>query len=201
MPPDTAEHESPSFETSAETVSSRPIPTILEVWFAGCHSDVGGSAAEDKDHSLADISLRWMIKQIVLSKCGIKFDGAALRRAGLGVLSTVPVVPTSPTEEGSQAETPRAGPSSPVEDGNKEYMAREGNDKDVEGHTFPRGHDFQAKIHDEMKANPGWWILEILPVKSRYQRPDGRWASKFGYTLFSLVSLLANPHFLVCPLF
>ena len=122
MPPDTAEHESPSFETSAETVSTQPIPTVLEVWFAGCHSDVGGSAAEDKDHSLADISLRWMIKQIVLSKCGIKFDGAALRRAGLGVLSTVPVVPTSPTEEGSQAETglstPRAGPSPPVEDGN-----------------------------------------------------------------------------------
>lgn len=139
MPPDTAEHESPSFETSAETVSSRPIPTILEVWFAGCHSDVGGSAAEDKDYSLSDISLRWMIKQIVLSKCGIKFDGAALRRAGLNVLRTVPVVPMSPTEEGSQAETglptPRAGPSPPGEDGNNEYMAREGDGKDVEGHT------------------------------------------------------------------
>ena len=179
---------SSNLESGGGTTSSEPLPPVLEVWFAGCHSDVGGSAAEDMDYSLADISLRWMIKQIVLSKCGIKFDDTALKRAGLNVLSTIPTVPTSPTEEGSQAETglptPRAGPSPPGEDGNKEYTVREGNDEDVEERVLPRGHNFDSKIHDEMTANRGWWILEILPMKFTWQRADGVWVSRFGYTFF-----------------
>jgi uncharacterized protein (DUF2235 family) len=45
---------------------------VLEVYFAGTHADVGGG--EDKDdrvHSLSNISLRWMIREIAQSQCGI----------------------------------------------------------------------------------------------------------------------------------
>ncbi|KAF8274310.1 hypothetical protein EI94DRAFT_1714137 [Lactarius quietus] len=37
---------------------------VREVWFAGCHSDIGGGAVrDDTPHSLARISLRWMIHE------------------------------------------------------------------------------------------------------------------------------------------
>ncbi|KAF8274309.1 hypothetical protein EI94DRAFT_1714127 [Lactarius quietus] len=37
---------------------------VREVWFAGCHTDIGGGAIKDETpHSLARISLRWMIHE------------------------------------------------------------------------------------------------------------------------------------------
>jgi hypothetical protein len=35
---------------------------LQQVWFAGCHSDIGGSYAEDESR-LSDIALAWMIEQ------------------------------------------------------------------------------------------------------------------------------------------
>ncbi|KAF8628631.1 hypothetical protein AX15_003766 [Amanita polypyramis BW_CC] len=57
---------------------------VLEVWFAGCHSDVGGGAVPNNtDHSLANITLRWMVREVIGSQCGILFDEAALARNGI----------------------------------------------------------------------------------------------------------------------
>jgi len=71
-------------EPNEGTNDPAPFPDVQEVWFAGCHSDVGGSAVEDTVlYSLANISLRWMVKQVELSHCGIKFDTAALRKADM----------------------------------------------------------------------------------------------------------------------
>ena len=36
---------------------------LKQVWFVGCHSDVGGGYKPDKDGSLSDIPLAWMIKE------------------------------------------------------------------------------------------------------------------------------------------
>jgi uncharacterized protein (DUF2235 family) len=41
------------------TVWSEPNPRVQQVWFAGMHSDVGGSYAET---DLSDISLQWMVR-------------------------------------------------------------------------------------------------------------------------------------------
>ncbi|EDR03434.1 uncharacterized protein LACBIDRAFT_307300 [Laccaria bicolor S238N-H82] len=59
---------------------------VLEVWFAGCHSDVGGGAVPNSTHqSLANISLRWMVSEVIASGCGVVFDPAALAQAGIDV--------------------------------------------------------------------------------------------------------------------
>jgi hypothetical protein len=64
-------------ETKKET-------TVEEVWFSGCHSDVGGGTVPDSDaHALSSISLRWMLKECTKLQVGLLFDKAALRRAGL----------------------------------------------------------------------------------------------------------------------
>ncbi|KAI0271808.1 hypothetical protein BGY98DRAFT_1091085 [Russula aff. rugulosa BPL654] len=57
---------------------------VSEVWFAGCHSDVGGgNASNTATHAVADIPLRWMIEQIVQSNthAQILFDHDAFARA------------------------------------------------------------------------------------------------------------------------
>lgn len=47
-----------------------------QVWFAGNHSDVGGSYAED-DSRLSDIALKWMVD--AASEVGLQYDPAVLR--------------------------------------------------------------------------------------------------------------------------
>jgi len=48
---------------------------VREVWFAGTHTDVGGgSVPKTAQHDLADISLRWMVEQLVRSRCQIAFN-------------------------------------------------------------------------------------------------------------------------------
>ncbi|KAG5645997.1 hypothetical protein DXG03_004599 [Asterophora parasitica] len=60
---------------------------VLEVWFSGCHSDVGGGVVVDAEtHSLANISLRWMVREVQRTRCGIQFDEAALDRAQISRL-------------------------------------------------------------------------------------------------------------------
>ena len=180
------EREEPS-GTSSRTLN--PLPAVEEVWFAGCHSDVGGGAVEDTvRYSLADVSLRWMVKQVILSQCGIKFDAAALRRADIDVSTIVLVGPTQPTVEQvwrrkSEAEaeaSSQASPGSFGEDGSGEYMLQKGKDKDAETQAWPREQDILADIHDQLKLQPLWWLLELIPMKFTWQEDDGTWRSKLG---------------------
>lgn len=53
---------------------------VLEVWFAGCHCDLGGgSVANGTRNSLARIPLRWMIRECFKSRTGIIFDAQYLK--------------------------------------------------------------------------------------------------------------------------
>jgi len=58
-----------------------PETDVLEIWFAGCHSDVGGgSVPNGTEHDLGNIAFRWMVQEIIASQCGILFDEEALSR-------------------------------------------------------------------------------------------------------------------------
>ncbi|KAI0370474.1 hypothetical protein BV20DRAFT_1035927 [Pilatotrama ljubarskyi] len=57
---------------------------VKEVWFAGCHCDVGGGSVPDAmSHSLARIPLRWMIRECFRTNTGIRFHGELLKEIGL----------------------------------------------------------------------------------------------------------------------
>lgn len=47
-----------------------------QMWFAGCHSDIGGSYPEDESR-LSDIALKWMLE--AAQSVGLKYDPALLR--------------------------------------------------------------------------------------------------------------------------
>lgn len=73
---------------------------IQEVWFPGCHSDIGGSAEPDtKKNSLSNITLRWMVYEVMKSQCGILFDDVALARAGIPVQTFLGVSSSSVAKE------------------------------------------------------------------------------------------------------
>lgn len=143
-----------------------PVDDVLEVWFAGCHSgvyihpppliselfradrwvkindstDVGGGAVRnDTPHSLASITLRWMVREIVKSGCGIQFDEAALERANINVESV-----NSIAQDDQDALSP---------------------------------------IHDQLKLDPLWWILEIVPLTFTWQDNAGAWHRNFRCVL------------------
>lgn len=40
--------------------------------------------------------------------------------------------------------------------------------------------DAVAPMHDELKSNPLWWLLEIIPMRFTWQDADGVWHKKFG---------------------
>ncbi|KLO20100.1 hypothetical protein SCHPADRAFT_817269 [Schizopora paradoxa] len=74
------------------------IPPVLEVWFAGCHCDVGGGSVRNGTrHSLARIPLRWMIRQTFLANTGIIFDKELLKDVvGIDADTLYPVVQNRP---------------------------------------------------------------------------------------------------------
>ncbi|KAG6919254.1 hypothetical protein DXG01_008050 [Tephrocybe rancida] len=132
-----------------------PDTDVLEVWFSGCHGDVGGGSVADKEpHSLANISLRWMVRQVQQARCGIIFDEQALERAGIPVM----VFP----EAGDDVKRPESLIASPITEVELEEDAE----------------DALQPIHDELKANPLWWLLEIIPLIYSWQDEKDVWHRK-----------------------
>jgi len=134
--------------TSSITVRGNPdVTDVLEVWFAGCHSDVGGGAvSDDTVSSLANITLRWMVREIILSQCGIRFDVDALQRL------SIPYV------------FPDAG------NPNDAMTARDKTDA-------------VQPLHDQLKAIPLWWLLEIIPLHYSWQDDQGVWHTSFTFNM------------------
>ncbi|KAI0756454.1 hypothetical protein C8Q80DRAFT_1128679 [Daedaleopsis nitida] len=68
---------------------------VKEVWFAGCHCDVGGGSVLDTEkHSLARIPLRWMIRECFRTNTGIRFHAELLKEIGLDPATLWPISKT-----------------------------------------------------------------------------------------------------------
>ena len=174
--------------SALSSATPNPPPPVLEVWFVGCHTDVGGSSVPDTVRcSLSDITLRWMIKQVVLSNCGIKSDETALKEADIDVSTialdspTQPAMNNSEVEAGAALPTPQALPNSPGDGESEEHMIRRG----VQEQDLQQKQDAMAPIYDQLKIQPLWWLLELLPIKSTWQEADGTWKSKWRCAIMS----------------
>ncbi|KAF8215371.1 hypothetical protein K438DRAFT_1801131 [Mycena galopus ATCC 62051] len=191
---DEDEQEQTEFE-EAFSKSRKTRPTdVLEVWFAGCHCDVGGgSVANDTRHSLARIPLRWMIRECFKADTGIIFDARRLQELGLDPATLYPFVlprpPPLPLDSGHKLESipPRKG-----------WLRRTLSRKhkadnfpvspELESLPLPkpvRGmeeeedlKDSLQPIYDQLQLKPFWWILEILPLTFRYQKSDSKWVAE-----------------------
>ncbi|KAJ4482428.1 hypothetical protein J3R30DRAFT_2171475 [Lentinula aciculospora] len=131
---------------------------VLEVWFAGCHSDIGGgSVSNSTKQCLSDITLRWMVRQVMESQCGIQFNEDGLTQLNI-CFETMPVPSTSD--------------SASVNSGNSHASWKV---LDILDSVQP--------LHDQLVLNRAWWLLEVLPIKSRYQDADCQWHTSYAWNL------------------
>ncbi|KIK69829.1 hypothetical protein GYMLUDRAFT_79892 [Collybiopsis luxurians FD-317 M1] len=138
---------------------------VLEVWFAGCHSDIGGGAVPNTTkQSLANITLRWMIRHIMESQCGIQFDETALMELEI------------------PGETTPAPPPNGVPSSAPNYVDSS-SDSDSSSRKLLNTVDAVQPLHDALVETPAWWILEILPMKSRYQDANYIWHTSYRINL------------------
>lgn len=132
-----------------------------EVWFVGCHTDIGGgSTPNTKPHSLANIPLRWMMQEIVRANCGILFDYDAFTQWD---------IPTTIGQEDSPtislATNQASGSGGPVTENQADAV------------------DDVQPMHDQLKAIPLWWLLEIIPTSYTYQNLKNKWVTKWSFHL------------------
>ncbi|KAI1814978.1 hypothetical protein GGS20DRAFT_584909 [Poronia punctata] len=160
----------------------------LEVWFKGCHADIGGGAVDNESrHMLSRIPLRWMIRQCFECDTGILFDMTRLAEQGIDVHNLHPVyrAPCKPsgTPTPKLAKKHRKGTLAPVQ--RRSIFLPIGDGDRIEGapsmddlnYVLPSEGDedhFDAmeETCDMLKLAKGWWVLEVWPVKIRVLSKD-----------------------------
>ncbi|KAF8323207.1 hypothetical protein DL93DRAFT_654962 [Clavulina sp. PMI_390] len=168
-----------------------PSTDVKEVWFAGCHTDIGGgSDLGGIDYSLAHISLRWMLKEILIAPdgAGILWNESDPRFAALGIVLNPSATPSIATN--GQGSRPSSGPT------HSDYSAIAPLLRATPGSYEPddapsphlpvdvRREDMLSPIHDALKEDPGWWIVEFLPFILASQKADDVWKNHIRVNLF-----------------
>ncbi|KAF8625941.1 hypothetical protein AX17_006667 [Amanita inopinata Kibby_2008] len=141
---------------------------VKEVWFSGCHCDIGGGAVSNETIiNLARIPLRWMIRECFRRKSGILFMKEGLQKLGLNPDVLWPTVQERPaaltpvetafiaqaTSESSKVVTPMSLVTSSSEEQLDLY-------------------DVMSPSYDRLLLSWGWWLLEFIPLIHHYQDPN-----------------------------
>ncbi|KAG1742345.1 uncharacterized protein EDB91DRAFT_308015 [Suillus paluster] len=177
-------------ETSVEVLDSpdvEPIPPsdVLEVWFPGCHTDIGGgNVGNSVKVSLAQTTLRWMVEQVLLSQCGIVFDEAALERAGMP-LSSLPISKTPPATENPTGKSPPMTDKTGLSAATNDTLVEEAplpapsspptDPPTTPSQPNPETCDALAPLFNKLQQQKAWWLLEIIPLPFAWQDARGKW--------------------------
>lgn len=200
-----SKHES-EFDKS-DPHSSNVKTDVREVWFAGCHADVGGGAVKNWErHMLSRIPLRWMLRQCFECKTGIIFSTAALAEVGLDVRTLWPVYqkpekpivgPSPRTMEHYEAgglpplrrRSTALGIDPDMKDpliGDKK-LSPEALNLDLLPEQAEDHFDAMCHINDMLVIKRPWWILEVWPVSFQILKKDSkgreRWEKFVGMNL------------------
>ena len=173
---------------------------VLEVWFAGAHADIGGGAVpNDERHKLAQIPLRWMIRQAFECSSGIIFKTAVLAEHGLDVHTLWPTYerlsapahgpPPSFLEKYEKILPPRSirrsklVPIDKHEKGEQFYHLKSHTDEDWTPEQVEDFYDAMSPLNDQLVQAPNWWILELWPVQYKVPRAPGEASTRTGMNL------------------
>lgn len=183
-------HESQDeMERRFTTIDLEPISetNVEEVWFAGCHCDVGGGSVKNGTrNSLARIPLRWMIRQLFKLEVGIIFHRNMFAKIGMDPKMLYPVSvaqrprppplyqsPKAPSPPGSPYSTMKAlvlPPPQIVTDDPTMIVYSDGGkfvNEELEDLA-----DATSPMYDQLRLARVWWILEVIPQMLHYQNDD-----------------------------
>ncbi|KAF2683470.1 hypothetical protein K458DRAFT_305296 [Lentithecium fluviatile CBS 122367] len=170
---------------------------IREVWFPGCHADIGGGwpLHPGEDAALSHVPLVWMVREA--QKAGLQFDEIKLRalhcsppepkgtsppKSRRGTLYPVPII-----EIDSDNPTTADEGTAVLDQHPSDATSTASHDNFHHHHTKFHGHLHSAatrgKIHDLLQKNNGaswlsvlsWNIMEYLPFRRMDLQEDGSW--------------------------
>ncbi|KAJ2924622.1 hypothetical protein H1R20_g12476, partial [Candolleomyces eurysporus] len=181
------EHDDGLHEFEHRYSTIRDTPTdVEEVWFAGCHCDVGGgSVTNETRSSLARITLRWMIRECFKRESGIIFQVEGLRDLGIDPASLYPVVlprppAVMPEPRNFIERIPKVQPT----------ILTHGDDTSSDDDPFFKLTEEEHELldalspkYDQLALKKTWWFGEILPMTHRFQRSNDEWTKTFKWNM------------------
>lgn len=160
---------------------------ILEVWFPGCHADIGGGwpLEEGEDASISRLPLVWMIREA--QRAGLKFDQTELRKANL--------IPDESIEDGPYHDARESQARQSQMNVNVPQLEVDGRPVDAAGSPTgnpSRSNNFyteflrgatHGKSHDSLQFGQGtgagavmaYQMMEHIPFRRMDLQPDGSW--------------------------
>ncbi|KAG8925575.1 hypothetical protein FRC00_003842 [Tulasnella sp. 408] len=162
---------------------------VLEVWFAGCHADVGGGSTKNDDiHTLANPSLQWMVSEVLAHAPEVVFrpDAFTYDKA----FSTYTVTKSDRTPKLARPRTPSTAHHAPAaatngSAGTAGSSALKGRDAEEEivhsvVQTNPEK-DAKADVNDQLVKKRVWLLLEYIPTFQFYELETGGWDWRFRW--------------------
>lgn len=164
-------------------------PDLIEKWFPGDHSDVGGGWAPDceTEENLSNLTLRWILAEAI--KFGVKFKPGAIhdfatKHTSIGSLfadthdylsfnspKKCSLLGVSDNEDGARED--KSGRNERMEDRLKNIKEtrlslKDEKEKVKDAFTLKCGHanKFMRLV---------WWVLELLPIGIRMENKEGKW--------------------------
>ncbi|KAH8825576.1 hypothetical protein DL96DRAFT_1817098 [Flagelloscypha sp. PMI_526] len=164
---------------------------VEEVWFAGCHADVGGGSVPNATrNSLARIPLRWMIRECFKMETGIMFHSELLYGLGIDPETLHPsVADISPSSSNIPSSAPLSSFVQMTPSRRDRLSKHSGTDHQIYNASdfvseFHETHaDARSPLYDQLKEAKYWWLLEMIPQKIRYQRHDDTLARKYAINM------------------
>ncbi|PKX88906.1 T6SS phospholipase effector Tle1-like catalytic domain-containing protein [Aspergillus novofumigatus IBT 16806] len=144
---------------SSENEEINDVQDIEEVWFPGCHADIGGGwPLNTGEYALSQVPLVWMVHNA--QKAGLRFEPGKLRLFECSSDSTGDHAGPSPGENHSENEDPTSG--------FEFFLHRSSTD---------------SRMHDSLRFGKGihwttvlsWKVMEYLPFRRMDLQEDGSW--------------------------
>ncbi|TEB20951.1 hypothetical protein FA13DRAFT_1742565 [Coprinellus micaceus] len=157
---------------------------VEEVWFAGCHCDVGGGSVTNvTKHSLARIPLRWMIRECFKTNSGIMFQVDELRSLGMDPEALYPIVLPRPPAATVEPETHFIERSRKVQPDILDESEEMGSEADSFLEMTEEEHELYDALspkYDQLAIKKSWWIGEILPIRHKIQLSSSECIKTWG---------------------
>ncbi|KAG8877598.1 hypothetical protein FRB97_003262 [Tulasnella sp. 331] len=150
---------------------------VKEVWFAGCHTDIGGgSVLNDTEYILSNVTLTWMLNELIAADTGIIFANDLLAQAKAFQVITAPDTDQNGAGIRGTTNASASGDSKLT----RRSTAASGKPSTIISvqETSPEK-DSTSPMLDALAGWSLYWILELIPTRHHIQDAQGHWRSQF----------------------
>ncbi|CCK71114.1 uncharacterized protein KNAG_0G00570 [Huiozyma naganishii CBS 8797] len=181
-----SESKVPSLGSSHSTVT----PDLVEKWFPGDHSDVGGGWLDDGETnaSLSDLPLRWILSEAI--KYGVHFRPGAIHEFAERYPSVNSLF--APLHDYLGYCTSDHGTIQVLDDDSEDVRISKTNLKSKLERYVRVASQLNFSVHDYSKSKYTvptghitwwetffWWCLEMIPLGLRIENSEGKWRNVY----------------------